>query len=116
MWMGKQLARSAPAENAEAGTVSIGGAHLSAVCDGERRALTLYAPGGYCWAPAAGQAVLVLKSGAVLGAEAAPPDTLAPGEVLLYAPGGASICLHTDGSVDITGEVRVNGQPLPGQE
>ena len=98
---------------------------------GEVRDLPIYGPGGYLWTPASGAAVLVIKGGpggeeqCVAGTR--PPEGapgIEPGEVLLYGPGGNSLYLKKDGSVEIrgtrvsvagelsvTGALTVNGQP-----
>ena len=57
---GKQPVREAPAE---LGTVTLGGDPAGVSMGGERRWLQVFAPGGYCWRPTAGEKVLVLKAG-----------------------------------------------------
>lgn len=59
---------------AEIGTVTLGGDPAGVSLGGERRWLTVYGPGGYCWRPTAGDKVLVLKA----GAEGSPPACWAP--------------------------------------
>lgn len=84
---------------------------------GERRALPVFGPGGYCWRPALHQEVLVLKAGnagetlCVAGARC--EEGLEPGEVAISTPGGAAIRLRADGSVEIRGTaLRFNGQDI----
>lgn len=45
------------------GEVTLEGDPAGAYLDGERRQLAVYGPGGYCWKPALGDRVLVLKAG-----------------------------------------------------
>ncbi len=118
MWLSQQAAQKHRTDGGcDVGTVSIGAAAPAVVTDGETRGTALFAPGGYCWRPAAGERVLVLQAGAVsavAGREMADAPALAAGEVYLYAPGGASIYLAADGSIHLTGTVTLNGQPLTG--
>ena len=107
MWMGRQLARRAREEPSDMGVVSAAGEKLCVVVDGEERQLLVYGPGGYRWAPTADQDVLVLKNGAVVGALV--QGGLEPGEVELFASGGASIRLAADVKVRIRGDVQIQG-------
>lgn len=98
------------------GPVTVPGEAAGAWLEGERRALTVYAPGGYHWVPALGDEVLVLKTGesgerpCAVGVSAGGQGLL-PGEVLISA-GGASIKLGLDGRVAVTGSLTVNGVPV----
>ncbi len=118
MWLSKKAAETArPERVADVGVVSIGASQPAVVTDGETRGLAVFAPGGYCWRPAAGEQVLVLKAGAadvVAGVRMMAADALAPGDVLIFAPGGASIRLGADGTLALTGVVTVNGAPWTG--
>lgn len=107
MWMGRQLARQRREEPNDMGVVSAAGAELCVVLDGEQRRLLVYGPGGYRWAPTSDQDVLVLKNGAVIGALC--EGSLEPGEVELFAPGGASVRLQTDGTIRVSGDVTLTG-------
>ena len=112
-------------EGAELGVVTIGGNPAAVETRGEVRNLPVYGPGGYLWAPANGAAVLVVKGGpggeeqCVAGTRPAKaPVNVLPGEVCLYGPGGNSVYLRQDGSVEIrggkvsiSGELEINGQP-----
>ena len=83
--------------------------------DGERRAVPVYGPGGYCWRPALGQELLVIKGeeGPCVAGAASDGAALRAGEILLFArEGGASLRLNNDGSIDLTGRVLVNGVPI----
>jgi len=97
------------------GPVTVPGDPAGAWLEGERRAAAVYAPGGYHWLPAEGQEVLVLKAGACGEKRCAvgvPQDAeeleLQPGEVAVAA-GKAVLRLKPDGTVEITGTLRVNG-------
>lgn len=98
------------------GPVTLPGEAAGAWLEGERRALTVYAPGGYHWVPALGDEVLVLKAGesgekpCAVGVSAGGQGLL-PGEVLISA-GRAAIKLGLDGSVAVTGSLTVNGVPV----
>ena len=66
--------------------------------------------------PESGAAVLVVKGGpggeeqCVCGMkQSAPPKKMQPGEVLVYGPGGNSVYLRRDGTLELRGDVRVEG-------
>ena len=107
MWMGRQLSRRNRETPSDTGVVSAAGEKLCVVSDGELRRLSVYAPGGYRWAPAAGQDVLVLKNGAVISA--LQDDTPEPGSVELFAPGGTLIRLKPGGEIEVEGDVTLQG-------
>ncbi len=116
MWISERgLGLTAREAQAEAGTVTLGGDPAAVLLGGERRLLPVYAPGGYCWRPAPGDRVLVLKAGAereepcIVGT-VQPETGLAPGEVRLSG-GSAAVKLGRDG-LELTGEIKVNGQTL----
>lgn len=125
MWLSKQM-RPAPATaDADLGVTTIAGDSVGVITRGEVRNLPVYGPGGYLWSPGAGAAVLVVKGGpggeeqCVAGSRPLDaPAGVRPGEVFLYGPGGNSIYLKEDGGVEIrggtvsiTGNLTVNGQP-----
>lgn len=120
MWVSQNMARRpAGGESAGMGVTTIGGGSASVLTQGEQRDLEVFAPGGVVWQPRAGDTVLVIKDGAEAGEQCiaaastgghAPKD-MAPGELFLYAGGGASIYLRNDGTVEISGRLTVNGQP-----
>lgn len=103
---------------AEIGNVTLGGDPAGVSLGGERRWLTVYGPGGYCWRPTAGDKVLVLKAGAegespcVLGTVQEPEGDapLRPGEVRLKG-GGSAIHLGQD-RLELSGQLYLNGQSL----
>lgn len=137
MWLAKQMKSGVFTADADLGVTTIAGDRVGVITRGEVRNLPVYGPGGYLWAPANGAAVLVVKGGpggeeqCVAGAR--PPEEaepIRPGEVYLYGPGGNSIYLKQDGSVEIraarvsvagelsvdgglsvAGELTVNGRP-----
>ena len=103
---------------AQVGVVTLEGDPAAVYQSSERRDLPVFAPGGYCWRPALGAEVLVLKTGAP-GEGACVAGTritanVAPGEVRIQSEGGASITLGADGTIRLEGDVLVNGVPLPG--
>ena len=117
VWLARREMRNFPAEAlAEDGVVTLSGEHVAVYAQGERRYLPVYGPGGYCWRPMTGDQVLVLKLGqegeqcCVAGTRAAAPEELAPGEVMLRSGGGGCIWLKNDGTVELTGVVKINGE------
>lgn len=116
MWTSERERRAAVREaEAEIGLVTLGGDPAGVNLGGERRWLPVYSPGGYAWRPAAGDKVLVVKTGGereapcILGAAQKEAD-LRPGEVRLTG-GGSSLTLGGN-SVSLKGAVRVNGVEL----
>ncbi len=115
MWLSKQTKKSNPTSEADLGVTTIAGSQVGVLTKGEVRELPVFGPGGYIWQPANGDAVLVIKGGpggeesCVAGKAQAAAEDLQPGEVCLYAPGGASIRLRSDGSVELKGRVRITG-------
>ena len=116
MWSWERSGRL-PVEEADAelGLVTLSGDPAGVLLGGERRWLPVYSPGGYCWRPAVGDRVLVLKAGqegeipCVLAAEQGQRE-LAPGEVCLQG-GGSRVHLGQD-RLELNGNITVNGQPL----
>lgn len=118
MWLAKQQKRERPAQAGGIGEVTLGGDVPAVELDSERRALEVYAPGGYRWRPAQGQKVLVLKAEGdpcIVGAQS--PGGLAPGEVAVESAGGAGIRLSNQGQVALSGNVSISGSlTVGGQE
>ena len=117
MWLSKQMRFAPPTADADLGRTTIAGRSAGVVTRGEVRALPVYGPGGYVWLPENGSAVLVVKGGpggeeqCVAGMEQAKgPAGMLPGEVYLYGPGETSIYLRRDGSVEIWGNLVINGR------
>lgn len=116
MFLSKKEGRTGSAAGALTGPVTLPGERLGVWLEGERRGVRVYAPGGYHWAPAPGEEVLVLKAGAqgeqpcALGVPQEEAG-LAPGEVLL-STGKAALRLCPDGRVVVTGNLLLNGTRL----
>ena len=111
---------------ADQGLVTLGGDPAAVYLGGERRWVSLYAPGGYQWRPKAGDKVLVVKAGeqqelpCLMGKrpEELPVDeALEPGAVRIHGGTGA-VLLNQEGltlkgdEVALEGEISVNGQEL----
>lgn len=117
MWLSKQMRSPGPTADADLGTTTIAGSSVGVMTRGEVRALPVYGPGGYVWQPENGAAVLVIKGGpggqeqCVAGMrQGEPPAGMEPGEVWIYGPGGNSIYLRRNGSVEIRGQLFINGE------
>lgn len=118
MWLSRQMRSAPPTADADLGMTTIAGRKAGVVTRGEVRSLPVYGPGGYAWLPENGAAVLVIKGGpggeeqCVAGMEQREvPAGMKPGEVYLYGPGGNSVYLRRDGSVEIRGSLLINGEP-----
>lgn len=116
MWLSKRNAGSKTA-SANIATTTIGGQTAAALTEGEQRGIPVYAPGGYCWKPGAGASLLVVKCGSegespVAAGTSQPeaPEELQAGEVYIISDGGAAVYLKNDGTVEITGGLKINGQ------
>ncbi len=113
MWLAREKRRQSGSAGALTGPVTVPGDPAGAWLEGERRGVAVYAPGGYHWAPAMGDEVLVLKAGesgekpCAVGV-CAPAEGLEPGEVMLRA-GRCSLKLGLDGTIEVTGTLKVNG-------
>ncbi|MGI6028241.1 MAG: hypothetical protein ACOX81_02375 [Candidatus Heteroscillospira sp.] len=128
MWLSEQMKFSGNLERsgAETGVVSLGGAAIAVVTQGERRKLSMALPGGFRWQPALGQRVLVLTStegeAIVVGAIPEPDGTLEAGELEIQGEncairmkrGGEMLIsgrsIRLSGGVDIAGGLSVNGE------
>ncbi len=115
MWLSKQMKPQAPTADVDLGTTTIAGESAGVVTRGEVRSLPVYGPGGYAWLPESGTAVLVIKGGpggeeqCVAGAKQAVPEGMRPGEVYLHGPGGGTVYLRADGTVELRGRVSIQG-------
>lgn len=116
MWTSDRSRRRAAQDPlAGVGEVTLGQIPAGVYLEGERRWTQVYGPGGYCWRPALGEQVLVLKA----GGEGEQPclvgrrqqEELEPGQVRISA-GQAKIDLHPDGTVALSGAVKINGTAL----
>lgn len=117
MWLSRQSREASRSrQEPETGVVTLEGEETAVYLAGERRDLPVLSPGGYCWRPAEGETVLVLKSGAdgeELWVAGVPGDgtDLAPGEVRIQSR-QAAVFLGNDGSIDLRGTVKINGTPI----
>lgn len=116
MWLSGQYKRPAEQAEGQTGVVTVGGGGAAVLLDRERRGLEVYGPGGYCWRPAAGEKVLVLKAGTegespyILGVRQGGGGLL-PGEVQITGGGGAA-SVRLGRRLDLNGPIWVNGQTL----
>jgi len=115
MWTVRQRETGQRAE-AELGTVTIGGAPAAVDTCGEVRALPVFGPGGYAWAPKRGDKVLVIKGGPggeeqCVAAAETEAEELEPGEILIRT-GEASLRLKASGRIELNGAVYINGTLL----
>ena len=115
MWLSEQRRRQTVEDRpAELGVVTLTGEAPAVWLTGERRALPVLGPGGYYWRPAEGDQVLVIKAGpdgeqpCVAGIPCGWPEELSPGDVGIFA-GEAAVVLKANGTVDLRGEVMLNG-------
>ena len=116
MWLSRNMKQRLLTSDADQGVSTIVGDQMGVVTRGEVRQLPIYGPGGYVWLPESGGTVLVIKGGpggeeqcVCGGRHAAAPDGMQPGEVYLYGPGGNSVYLKKDGSVELKGAVEITG-------
>ena len=116
MWLSEQTKRLPNPVDAELGVTSIAGEDAGVLTRGEIRSLPICGPGGYCWLPASGDTVLVIKGGTggeeqcIAGArQRTAPTGMRPGEVYLYSAAGNSVYLKYDGSVELCGTIRLSG-------
>ena len=120
MWLSKQIKPVAATSDADLGVTTISGEQVGVVTRGEVRDLPVYGPGGYLWTPPNGAAVLVVKGGpggeeqCVTGMRPLKaPAGVNPGEVFIYGPGGNSVYLRQDGSVEVSGTtVSISGTAI----
>ena len=105
MWLSERK-RGRGYGEAMVGQTTLSGNPAGVYLDAERRALAIFAPGGYAWRPA-----VEGENSCVVGVRCY--SDLAPGEVLIHAgQGQAAIKLSTDGTVNLMGRVLINGVPL----
>lgn len=117
MWLSRQMRPAPPTADADMGVTTIAGDGAGVVTRGEVRALPVYGPGGYVWLPEPGATVLVIKGGpggeeqcVAGGRQGAAPQGMRPGEVFIAAPGGAAVYLRRDGTVELRGQVNIQGR------
>lgn len=116
MWLAQELSRrgSERAGEISTGKVSVAGDKAAVMLDGERRGITVACPGGLRWNPAAGEDVIVLRSGDgeqfVLGVAGNEDEIPEKGGYLLKS-GGNSLALGSAG-VEIKGDIAAEGRLL----
>lgn len=114
MWISERSARGERQdEGISIGRVSLGGVKPAVLVGGELRQTELVCP-GLLWLPRVGEEVLVLTSGEgdclVLGGVAGTAgQQLEPGEICLTNGVGAEIRLRSDGTIVLSGRVRIQG-------
>lgn len=97
------------------GEVTIGGRKAAVYTDGEKRNSAFFSPGGYYWLPSCGQNMVVIKSEdnevCCMDREVTElPVDMQEGEVYIISAGNASLHLKNDGTIQIKGNVSVNGR------
>lgn len=116
MWLSSKMRPAPPTADADLGVTSITGEDVGVMTRGEVRALPVYGPGGYVWMPENGAAVLVIKGGpggeeqCVAGMRQTVPEGMGPGEVCLRGPGGNSIYLRRNGTIELQGRIEIQGR------
>lgn len=116
VWLSERNRGAYAGSVAELGTVTLAGSPAGVYMAGERRNLPVLGPGGYAWAPMAGDQVLVIKTGeageapCVAGARSLRVP-VKPGTVRIFNGNDtASITLDADGGISLVGKVTINGK------
>ena len=124
MWLSGQQKRPADCGEGQTGIVTVGGGETAVMLDSERRGLEVFAPAGYRWTPEVDQRVLVIQGqGEIPCIVGVRQDSARPQSVGISADdvsvGGQDISVQAGGSaavagqsVDLQGEVLINGEPL----
>ena len=107
----RERRRQAQEDEAQLGLMTLGGGEPAANLGGERRWLSVCAPGGMQWMPQQGEQVLVLKSGEEAWILGVPEEdrALLPGQTRLN---GTKSSVFLGDRVEISGEVMLNGESL----
>lgn len=124
MWLSGQHKRPADRGEGQTGIVTVGGGETAVQLDSERRGLEVYAPAGYRWTPEMDQRVLVIQGQGeipcIVGVrqDSERPDSVEVCANTMRVSGGdVSVQAEEDAvvagqSVDLRGEVLINGEPL----
>lgn len=124
MWLSGQQKRPADCGEGQTGIVTVGGGETAVQLDSERRGLEVYAPAGYHWTPEVDQRMLVIQGqGEIPCIVGVRQDSARPDSVEICAKtmdvSGQDVSVRADGdavvagqSVDLRGEVLINGEPL----
>lgn len=116
MWLAQKMKPAVPEAEADQGVSTIVGDEMGVVTRGEVRRLRSTAPAGMCGCRRAGQACWSSRavpaersSASAADSRAAAPKGMQPGEVYLHAPGGVSVYLKRDGTLELRGRVDIRG-------
>ena len=124
MWLSGQQKRPTDCGEGQTGIVTVGGSEAAVQLDSERRGLEVYAPAGYHWTPEVDQRVLVIQGPGeipcIVGVRqnSGRPDSV---DIRAKAMGvsGQNVSVQAEESavvagksVDLQGEVLINGEPL----
>lgn len=124
MWLSGQQKRPNQCGEGQTGIVTVGGGETAVMLDSERRGLEVYAPAGYHWTPEVDQRVLVIQGqGEIPCIVGVRQGGARPGNAGIHAKAvsmsGQSVSVQAEGSatvagqsVDLQGEVLINGKPL----
>ena len=124
MWLSGQHKRPADCGEGQTGIVTVGGGEAAVQLDSERRGLEVYAPAGYRWTPEVDQRVLVIRGpGEIPCIVGVRQDSERPESVEISAKtmdvSGRDVSVQAEESavvagksVDLQGEVLINGEPL----
>ena len=124
MWLSGQHKRPADCGEGQTGIVTVGGSDAAVQLDSERRGLEVYAPAGYRWTPEVDQRVLVIRGpGEIPCIVGVRQDSARPDSVEVCAKtmdvSGQDVSVQAEESavvagqsVDLQGEVLINGEPL----
>ena len=124
MWLSGQHKRPADCGEGQTGIVTVGGGEAAVQLDSERRGLEVYAPAGYRWTPEVDQRVLVIRGpGEIPCIVGVRQDSERPESVEISAKtmdvSGWDVSVQAEESavvagksVDLQGEVLINGEPL----
>ena len=104
MWLAQKMKPAVPEAEADQGVSTIVGDEMGVVTRGEVRRLPVYGTGGGVGLPESGARVPVIEGGP--GGE---EQGMQPGEVYLHAPGGVSVYLKRDGTLELRGRVDIRG-------
>ena len=124
MWLSGQQKRPTDRGEGQTGIVTVGGDEAAVQLDSERRGLEVYAPAGYRWTPEVSQRVLVIRGeGEIPCIVGVRQDSERPESVEISAKtmdvSGRDVSVQAEESavvagksVDLQGEVLINGEPL----
>lgn len=112
MFLADQRRKQQQEPGAQVGRVTLAGMPAGVELAGERRKVSVCAPGGYHWRPELGERVLVVKSGAQGSpclAGVVEGEDLPPGQVWISVCPGVGVRLTRDGGIVLEGDVEISG-------